>query len=896
MPTLGLVLKSVSSYHSIKHIKTGVPMKTGGTKSGRGSAVPAGWIGSLAHTPLPEVFRRIALEERSGDLQVTSASAIKTVYFDRGFVVFASSDLKSDRLGESLIEGGHLSRRDFALASSLMEGGKRKFGQALVQAGIVSEEELGRHVAAQVNRIVLSLFSVKQGMYSFDERPCIIPVELMVSLSIYRILIEGIRRMSSKKLILAGLPPLDTKVSIVEEPPFTLDFDRLRPVEKAVLQSVSKEASLRAIARTTGGNEGVVLRACYGLYAAGLLETATSDSRGLSPRVQEETGAFVLSEIRRKVEEREEGAGTPARRAEPGGTRQRPEPPGGRLRDQPPPLCAEVATPPEHDEARGQGWWAARMTSVAVLPEKLRSALSGIYDRAWAQWHELLAGANQRWDLSRLPSSAMTYIKLSVVDHILSFPHVLHRRLAQKLKVLDVRERATRLFQEEPPPATEPGSPQPEVSAADREVWEPHPFTPREADLAAGKRLEEERESPKLDRASPKPEWKDARGNDLSTESLGVPSWSMMDAPSDAKEQLPDSYEGAGPESEPAERGPLIETVGAPSWSIMDPTEEPRVSRQKPGSKPREEEPALELQLEEEELPSPRLRRTAGDYPPGPMVEPTHQPLTSLDSDLLVEQARQGDDEPSLLSPIPAEEIELNGESLEFDTEFENETLAKLPEAVEDLPPSSHGASEPGHSETEREKEDRREAREVTPAAFAAGAPVSSPEPEHLAESMASPAPDGQAEGELAASSTQSMHSPRPKAGDEEARLLRDVKLHFKFEDWEGVVPLLEQLVAISPGSARYRGLLARAMSRDPRMRKDAEKHFIEALRLSPQEPELHYWLGLYYKSYGLKSRAYHEFRTTLRFDPKHDGARKQLSGGPTKDHALGAAIKKFFG
>ncbi len=135
----------------------------------------------------------------------------------------------------------------------------------------------------------------------------------------------------------------------------------------------------------------------------------------------------------------------------------------------------------------------------------------------------------------------------------------------------------------------------------------------------------------------------------------------------------------------------------------------------------------------------------------------------------------------------------------------------------------------------------------------------------------------------------------RMKAGGGEQRLLRDVKLHFRLRDWEGAVPLLEQLVSISPGSALYRGMLARALSRHPVRRKEAEEHFVEALRMAPQDSEIHYWLGLYYKSFGLDSRAATEFRTTLRIDPEHQGARAQLGVGKKED-ALGAVIKKIFG
>jgi hypothetical protein len=136
------------------------------------------------------------------------------------------------------------------------------------------------------------------------------------------------------------------------------------------------------------------------------------------------------------------------------------------------------------------------------------------------------------------------------------------------------------------------------------------------------------------------------------------------------------------------------------------------------------------------------------------------------------------------------------------------------------------------------------------------------------------------------------MRAARIRQRGGEKRLLRDVKLHFKVQDWDGAVPLLEELVAIAPGSALYRGMLARALSRHPTLRSDAEEHFHEALRLAPQDPEIHYWLGVYYLSFGLKARAITEFKTTLRINPNHQRARQQLVGG----RGGGGVFKKLFG
>jgi hypothetical protein len=137
------------------------------------------------------------------------------------------------------------------------------------------------------------------------------------------------------------------------------------------------------------------------------------------------------------------------------------------------------------------------------------------------------------------------------------------------------------------------------------------------------------------------------------------------------------------------------------------------------------------------------------------------------------------------------------------------------------------------------------------------------------------------------------MRAARIRQRGGEKRLLRDVKLHFKVQDWDGAVPLLEELVAIAPGSALYRGMLARAMSRHPTLRSDAEEHFHEAIRLAPQDPEIHYWLGVYYLSFGLKARAVNEFKTTLRINPNHERARQQLAGGRGGG---GGVFKKLFG
>lgn len=605
-------------------------MATSNLEQGASARSGVGWVGSLASVPLAEVFRRIAAEELSGDLQVHMGTAIKTVYFDHGFVVFAASNLKRDRLGESMIGAGRISRHEFAVASMLMKSSKRKFGEALVQAGVMSEEELGREVAAQVNRIVLSLFKTKEGVYSFDERGTVIPVELMVSLSIYRILLEGVRNMTDGKLILAGLPPLATAVRLADRPPFTVEPRRLKPLELATLKSLRSACSIASLIKSSAKDRGLVLRACYGLYAAGLIEIA-GEGKSHPLKVQEETGVFVLSEIQRKF---------------------------------------------------------AKIRATNARQEILME-----FDK-----------------LDRIPESELLATD-GTTAHEQSLENTYEKR---------------------------------------RSEWE-------------------------------------QKRSEVANEQTLVAKIDVI------QERLRQAYE--------------------------------RMRAEKDTHDPKDGADSAEM---------PNVLETS-----------TEQTLPPLNEDLF-------------------EEIGIDTGSSP-DIRFEETPLGLAP--TEDAPETGVGDG-PG-ADTAAEQAD--EPRSSVPT---------------VAEDDAFSRPERPASALYGAARVERVR-----------QLLRDVKLHFQVRDWEHAVSLLYELVELEPEEAKHHGMLARAMARHPVMRKDAERHFIEALRLAPQDADLHYSLGLYYKSFGMHSRAQHEFRTAIRINPRHEDAKKHIStGGKNAKDPLRDMFKKIFG
>jgi Flp pilus assembly protein TadD len=219
----------------------------------------------LATAPISETIRKLSVERRSGDLQVQSGRTVKTVFFDHGRIVFAASNLKKDRLGEALVAIGRITGEQFDQVSALLkteEGRKKRFGDALVQSGVLDKNEMGRSVARQVDRIVLSIFEFPEGLAAF-------------------------------------LGALDRRVSLAAVTPFAFDMKQCPADERDILEQARRKVTLRRLAWQPGGLSFPRLRTCYALLAAGvLIDEAEAVDAASQPVVNMETGTFLLSTLR----------------------------------------------------------------------------------------------------------------------------------------------------------------------------------------------------------------------------------------------------------------------------------------------------------------------------------------------------------------------------------------------------------------------------------------------------------------------------------------------------------------------------------------------------------------------------------------------------------------------
>lgn len=252
-------------------------------------------MGDLAHTLLSEKIRSLVDARKSGILVVSSDEVTKGVFLRAGQIVFASSTLDGDKLGESLVRLGRISRTQFAAAYEATQRKTRRLGQELVGAGLVTEEELGRLVAHQVQKIVLSLFTWTEGDMVFQEAPDPIPTDLALELSTHRLLLEGARICPDVARLEKALGRPGRRLRVSTHPAFDYSRVSLSPVEKGVLNDAADELRISEILARPQPR-ALLVRALYALLAGGILEEAGEEQEGAGAGViEEDTGTFRVA-------------------------------------------------------------------------------------------------------------------------------------------------------------------------------------------------------------------------------------------------------------------------------------------------------------------------------------------------------------------------------------------------------------------------------------------------------------------------------------------------------------------------------------------------------------------------------------------------------------------------
>lgn len=236
--------------------------------------------GSLERAGLTRVLQGFRTGRQTGVLHLDQNGQAKHVYFKNGDIVFASSDVGTERLGEFLVRSGKLTRAELELACKVRESSHLRLGKTLVDMGYVSDSELDGLVKQQVESILLSLTSWETGSYRAELRDNALDPKdadlLRADISTENILLETVRGLDDSDAIRSGIGDLTAPLRFARDPDWIGENLTLTSQEGFVLSRVDGESSTDEIAKLSPMGEDDTLRCICALIVAGVLETETS--------------------------------------------------------------------------------------------------------------------------------------------------------------------------------------------------------------------------------------------------------------------------------------------------------------------------------------------------------------------------------------------------------------------------------------------------------------------------------------------------------------------------------------------------------------------------------------------------------------------------------------------
>ena len=243
--------------------------------------------GDLAERDMPLLMGRAFIEGTTGRLCVRKAATEKSVYFEAGLPVMASSDDPADRMLAMLVREGAIDARQNEEAIRVVDATGRKVGAVLVDLGFLRSDELLPSVRRHYESIILSLFSWEAGSWHIEPGVTAGPDRTRLLRHPAALVREGLDRGYSDARVLARLG-VDRRIFLLDNSTSAADVTAQAVTDRAevrVTMLFDGVRSLSDIAQATELSESTVHRIALTLSCFGALRPVEADGNPRGVRV-----------------------------------------------------------------------------------------------------------------------------------------------------------------------------------------------------------------------------------------------------------------------------------------------------------------------------------------------------------------------------------------------------------------------------------------------------------------------------------------------------------------------------------------------------------------------------------------------------------------------------------
>ncbi len=228
--------------------------------------------GLLKDYRLADTLIGLQRSQKTGILRAESRDIIKKVYIKNGDMIFSASNQEEDRLGDLLLKEGRITIEQYNHSVAEMKKTKQRQGAVLVRLGYLQPQELATVVKHQVEEIILSLFSIEEGRFAFEEMPLPTDEIITLKLSAANLIYYGIKRIKNFRRIITELPSLDNVLCFSLEPLDLFQDIRLDESGKQILSFSDGKNTIKEVLAISQLKNFEALKTIYALLNSRMID------------------------------------------------------------------------------------------------------------------------------------------------------------------------------------------------------------------------------------------------------------------------------------------------------------------------------------------------------------------------------------------------------------------------------------------------------------------------------------------------------------------------------------------------------------------------------------------------------------------------------------------------
>ncbi len=226
--------------------------------------------GNLQDFNTTQLLNLVNLARKTGKLTLGGQSQDAYLFFKEGRLIHASTNSEEGHLAAMLFKAGKLTEGQVQSATQNSNSSDRIIGKYLMDAKMVSRDDIIQGVKDYMLEIVYDLFTWADGTFTFEQNLLPAKDRITVPLNLDNVILEGSRRIQEADRLQDELPDLSTIALKITDKP--LRDVKLTQDDWRVISHIHPRNSVKQIAQNNNMDEFQIRKIVYGMMQAGIVE------------------------------------------------------------------------------------------------------------------------------------------------------------------------------------------------------------------------------------------------------------------------------------------------------------------------------------------------------------------------------------------------------------------------------------------------------------------------------------------------------------------------------------------------------------------------------------------------------------------------------------------------